>query len=56
MLVLDRRESQGFWLNEEVFVKVVRIGERRVKIGIQAPPDMVIVRDELLDRAEHRAG
>ncbi len=47
MLVLDRKVHEGFWIEGRIFVKVLSVGRRRVKLGIQAPPDLEIVREEL---------
>jgi carbon storage regulator CsrA len=47
MLVLDRKEQEGFWIDGRIYVKVLGVGRRRVKIGIVAPPEMTVVRDEL---------
>ena len=50
MLVLDRKIHEGFWIENRIFVKVLGIGRRRIKIGIEAPTDVKIVRDELWSR------
>jgi carbon storage regulator CsrA len=47
MLVLDRKLQEGFWINGRIFIKVLSIGKRRVKLGIEAPGDFEIVREEL---------
>ena len=47
MLVLDRKVQQGFWIDGRIFVKVISIGRRRVKIGIEAPADLEVLREEL---------
>lgn len=47
MLVLDRRIQEGFWIDGRIFVKVLSIGRKRVKLGIEAPSGMKIVREEL---------
>jgi carbon storage regulator len=52
MLVLDRKLREGFWINGGIFVKVLSIGRERVKLGIEAPTDVRVVRDELRAR-EH---
>ncbi len=49
MLVLDRKIHEGFWVEDRIFVKVLSIGRRRVKLGIEAPGDSTIIRDELRD-------
>jgi carbon storage regulator len=50
MLVLDRKIQEGFWIDDRIFVKVLSIGKRRIKLGIEAPGDLKIVRDELKSR------
>jgi carbon storage regulator len=47
MLVLDRKINEGFWIEGNIFVKVLGVGRRRVKLGIEAPGDLKIVREEL---------
>jgi carbon storage regulator CsrA len=47
MLVLERKDQEGFWIDDRIFVKVLGIGRRRVKIGIEAPAEARIRRDEL---------
>ena len=55
MLVIDRKLQEGFWIDDRIFVKVLGIGRRRVKLGIDAPADLVIARDELVRRSGNRA-
>jgi len=50
MLVLDRKIQEGFWIDDRIFVKVLSISKRRIKLGIEAPGDLKIVRDELKSR------
>ena len=47
MLVLERKVQEGFWIDGRIFVKVISIGKRRVKLGIEAPLDLNITRSEL---------
>jgi len=47
MLVLERKIQEGFWIDGRIFVKVIGIGRRRVKLGIEAPPELNITRSEL---------
>ena len=51
MLVLDRKISEGFWIDNRIFVKVLSVGRRRVKLGIEAPDGISILREELLERS-----
>ncbi len=54
MLVLDRKINEGFWIEGRIFVKVLSIGRRRIKLGIEAPKETTIVREELADQAPPR--
>ena len=55
MLVIDRKIQEGFWIDGRIFVKVLGIGRRRVKLGIDAPADLLIARDELVQRSGNSA-
>jgi carbon storage regulator len=52
MLVLDRKAQEGFWIDGRIYVKVLDIGKRRVKLGIDAPSDLGIVRSELCNESD----
>ncbi len=47
MLVLSRKANQGIWIGEHIFVTVLRIEGGRVKIGIEAPADVQVDREEV---------
>jgi carbon storage regulator len=47
MLVLSRREREGIKLGDAIVVTVVRVAGDRVRLGIEAPPEMLILRQEL---------
>ena len=48
MLVLSRKAGERILLGDQIVLTVVRIGPNNVKIGIDAPKEMNIVRDELV--------
>jgi carbon storage regulator len=50
MLVLSRKESERIKLGDSIVVTVVRVSGGKVRLGIEAPADMVILRDELSTR------
>lgn len=56
MLVLSRREGERIRIGESITVTVVRCSGDKVRIGIEAPPDMLILRGELelYDKRENR--
>lgn len=47
MLVLSRKESQRIRLGDSIVVTVVKIAGDKVRIGIKAPEDVLVLRDEL---------
>lgn len=49
MLVLRRKAGEAIVLNGAITIYVLAVEGERVKLGISAPPEVVIVRSELLD-------
>ena len=47
MLVLSRKEAQRIRLGDSIVVTVVRVSGDKVRLGIEAPPDVLVLRDEL---------
>ena len=47
MLVLSRRESQRIKLGDSIVVTVVKVAGDRVRLGIEAPSDVLVLRGEL---------
>jgi carbon storage regulator len=54
MLVLSRKTSERILIGDEIAITVVRIGPNSVRIGIEAPKTMNIVREELCDFSQQR--
>ncbi|MBM4021692.1 MAG: carbon storage regulator [Planctomycetes bacterium] len=47
MLVLSRKENERIRVGESVVVTIVRVSGDKVRIGIEAPPHVRVLRDEL---------
>ncbi len=47
MLVLSRKESEKIKLGDSIVLTIVRVNGDRVRLGIEAPGDMLILRHEL---------
>lgn len=47
MLILTRKIGEGVVLNENVTVRIIDISKGVVKLGFDAPKDMLILREEL---------
>lgn len=50
MLVLSRKQNERIVVGGSVVVTVVRISGDKVRLGIDAPADVRVVRDEVADR------
>ena len=48
MLVLSRKAKQEIVIGSDIVVTVISVKGNRVKIGIEAPNDVRVVRQELL--------
>jgi len=47
MLVLSRKQSERIRVGRDIVVTVVRVAGDKVRLGIEAPPNVVVLRDEL---------
>ena len=52
MLVLTRKKDEDIIIGEDIRISVVSIDGDRVRIGIDAPEELTILRAELLDETE----
>jgi carbon storage regulator len=50
MLVLSRRESERIKVGDSIVLTVLRVTGERVRLGIEAPPEVVVLREELQPR------
>lgn len=51
MLVLSRKRFEKIQIGENIVVKVIKTGKSAVKIGIEAPQDVRVVRSEICEAA-----
>jgi carbon storage regulator len=51
MLVLSRKCSERIHIGDDIVLTVIRTGKGRVRLGIEAPKDVRILRDELYNRS-----
>lgn len=56
MLVLSRRENERIRLGDSIVVTVVRLSGDKVRLGIEAPADVVVLREELEPYAPAKGG
>ncbi|MFO0960973.1 MAG: carbon storage regulator [Isosphaeraceae bacterium] len=52
MLVLSRKRSERIWISKDICITIVKLDRHQVRLGIEAPSDVPIVREEVLKEAE----
>jgi carbon storage regulator len=52
MLVLSRKVGEKILIGDNIAVTVVRVAQGIVRIGVDAPKNLPIIRDEIKDRAD----
>ncbi len=56
MLVLTRKKDEAIRIGEDILIKVVAVDKNTVRLGIEAPKELSILREELYEaiREENR--
>lgn len=54
MLVISRTVGSSFTIGDDVEVYILKLDRGEVRIGITAPPDVVIMRDDAVDVKRER--
>ena len=52
MLVLSRKVGERILIGDKITITVVKVGHGGVRVGIEAPPEMAVVREELAQELE----
>lgn len=53
MLVLSRKSGERILIGDDIKITIVRIGPNSVRIGVDAPGQYSIVREELCQEPSH---
>jgi carbon storage regulator len=56
MLVLTRKQLQGIVIGRDIRITIVKLDRNQVRVGIDAPPEMTILRDELIAGGKQNSG
>jgi carbon storage regulator len=49
MLVLTRKAGEEIIIDGRIRVRVLQTGQGRIRLGIEAPPEVAVIRGELTD-------
>ena len=52
MLVLSRKVGERLWIGDNIAITIVKVSGGGVRIGIEAPTEMPVIREELKLRLE----
>ena len=55
MLVLSRKSNERIRIGDQITVIVARISEDKVRLAIEAPPDVPVYREEVWQRIREQA-
>ncbi len=50
MLVISRKPGQRILIGDDIVITVTRVGDLQVRLGIEAPKDVKVYREELLPK------
>ena len=53
MLVLSRKVGESILISESIRVTVVQANNGRIRLGIDAPPEVIVLREELTRSCFH---
>ena len=53
MLVLSRKVGESIVISESIRVTVVQVANARIRLGIDAPPEVTVLREELTKSCFH---
>ena len=52
MLILERKSGQSILIGDDIEVRVIHISDRKIKLGITAPDDVSVDREEIRIRKQ----
>jgi len=52
MLVLSRRVGETLLIGDDVRITILRVNRKKVRVGIEAPKEVVVLRSELVRKGE----
>ena len=54
MLVLTRKPGEGIIIGDDIIIRIIEMKGGGVRVGIEAPQDKKIYRQEVYDRISHQ--
>ncbi len=54
MLILTRKSGEGLFIGDDIRITVLEIRGKQIRLGIEAPADVVILREEIYRRIQEQ--
>ena len=54
MLILTRRKKEAITINKNITIKILNIRGNQVQLGIEAPRDVTVNREEVLEKMQEK--
>ncbi|MEW6386760.1 MAG: carbon storage regulator CsrA [Thermodesulfobacteriota bacterium] len=54
MLILTRKSGEGLFIGDEIRVTVLEIRGKQIRLGIEAPAHVVVLREEIYRRVQEQ--
>jgi carbon storage regulator len=52
LLILTRKIGEGIVLGDDIRIAILEIRGKQIRIGIEAPPNVVVLREEIYQRIQ----
>lgn len=52
MLILTRKTGEGLFIGDDIRITVLEIRGRQIRLGIEAPANVVVLREEIYRRIQ----
>ena len=54
LLILTRKLGEGLFIGDDIRITVIEIRGKQIRLGIEAPSDVVVLREELYRRIQEQ--
>jgi len=54
LLILTRKSGEGLFIGDGIRITVLEVRGKQIRLGIEAPPNVVILREEIYRRIQEQ--
>jgi carbon storage regulator len=52
LLILTRKSGEGLFIGDNIRITILEIRGKQIRLGIEAPPNVVVLREEIYRRIQ----